>query len=169
MPPAASRCGCSDAYDERNPASLGSTPQTISAPNGIAIGGGTVTNPVVNNFSPPERHLTPQQIDALASIPPCDTPESVVAVVWEPDPEAVNYAGDFTAPLQSIHCLGYRAPLQSRPPLIHGITLVAADWSRANATAERLRDAMTKAGIAFTVETGNITMGEAATVVVGVR
>jgi len=35
--------------------------QIISAPNGIAIGGGTVSNPIVNNFAPPMRSLTDAQ------------------------------------------------------------------------------------------------------------
>jgi len=35
------------------------------APNGIAIGGGTVTNPTVNNFAPPSRTLSPDQKNAL--------------------------------------------------------------------------------------------------------
>jgi hypothetical protein len=39
--------------------------QINSAQNGIAIGGGTVTNPTVNNYAPPNRHLTENQITAL--------------------------------------------------------------------------------------------------------
>ena len=35
--------------------------QINSAPNGIAIGGGTVTNPTVNNFGPPEPKIWWQQ------------------------------------------------------------------------------------------------------------
>lgn len=39
-------------------------PQTsISAPNGIAIGGGNVTNPTVNNYAPPQRQI-PKPIEA---------------------------------------------------------------------------------------------------------
>jgi hypothetical protein len=41
--------------------------QSISAPNGIAIGGGTVTNPTVNNFAPPARTLTKDQHDKIVS------------------------------------------------------------------------------------------------------
>ncbi len=42
-------------------------PQTIiSAPGGIAIGGGTVTNPTVNNYvGPPQRRLTDEQASQL--------------------------------------------------------------------------------------------------------
>ena len=39
--------------------------QTINAQNGIAIGGGTVTNPTVNNYVPPNRHLTGNQVTTL--------------------------------------------------------------------------------------------------------
>ena len=39
--------------------------QTINAPNGIAIGGGTVMNPTVNNFVPPQRIISKEQIDHL--------------------------------------------------------------------------------------------------------
>lgn len=35
---------------------------SISAPNGIAIGGGNVTNPTVNNYAPPQRQI-PKQIE----------------------------------------------------------------------------------------------------------
>lgn len=41
-------------------------PQTsISAPNGIAIGGGNVTNPTVNNYAPPQRQIPTPIADAL--------------------------------------------------------------------------------------------------------
>lgn len=39
----------------------------VSAPYGIAIGGGTVTSPTVNNYGPVERHLTASQIQALSA------------------------------------------------------------------------------------------------------
>jgi hypothetical protein len=39
----------------------------ISAPNGIAIGGGTVSNPTVNNFAPPARTLSTQQVQELGA------------------------------------------------------------------------------------------------------
>lgn len=34
------------------------SPQNVSAPNGIAIGGGRVSNPTVNNFGPPPANLS---------------------------------------------------------------------------------------------------------------
>jgi hypothetical protein len=37
-------------------------PVTISAPNGIAIGGGTVTNPTVNNYAPSVRVIASAQM-----------------------------------------------------------------------------------------------------------
>ncbi len=40
----------------------------ISAPHGIAIGGGNVSNPTVNNFAPADRHLTNAQQLALKSV-----------------------------------------------------------------------------------------------------
>ena len=42
--------------------------QVNSAPNGIAIGGGNVTSPTVNNFGPTERHLNTNQIQALGVV-----------------------------------------------------------------------------------------------------
>jgi hypothetical protein len=45
------------------------TPQTvINAQNGIGISGGEVTNPTVNNYAPPDRHLNQTAIDALSAI-----------------------------------------------------------------------------------------------------
>lgn len=39
-------------------------PSVISAPNGIAIGGGTVTNPTVNNYGPLEAEFTMQVVSS---------------------------------------------------------------------------------------------------------
>lgn len=41
---------------------------TINAQNGIGISGGTVTNPMVNNFAPPDRQLNAQQAAQLDSL-----------------------------------------------------------------------------------------------------
>jgi hypothetical protein len=40
---------------------------TISAPNGIAIGGGTVYNPMVNNYGPPTRRISDEQKVSLTA------------------------------------------------------------------------------------------------------
>jgi hypothetical protein len=145
-------------------------PVVVNAPHGIAIAGGTVTNPTVNNYNPPERHLSVVQQRGLASslYQKC-TPSSFVSVVWEPDTEALGYASDFTAPLDSVKCLGYRAALVSRPPLIRGVTLITSDWNAPNPQAAALRSALAEAGIPFTAENGEIVRGSSVTVVVGTR
>lgn len=45
----------------------GNNSPIISAPNGIAIGGGNVNNPTVNNYAPPERRISPSQRTELIS------------------------------------------------------------------------------------------------------
>jgi hypothetical protein len=68
----------------------------INAPNGIAIGGGNVVNPTVNNFGALQRHLTSQQKQQLISLlsPYKDTPFNGV-YAFGSDNEGNIYAHDF--------------------------------------------------------------------------
>lgn len=74
----------------------------ISAPNGIAIGGGTVTNPTVNNFAPPQRHLSSVLIDERAQ---CLAQRAgVVAIISiSGNAEAYKYAQDWAALFKAAH------------------------------------------------------------------
>lgn len=67
---------------------------TVSAPNGIAVGGGTVNNPTVNNYAPPARRLDSAEKAALIS---CLTlhPGTVGIQALMGDAEAFGFANDW--------------------------------------------------------------------------
>lgn len=88
-----SLCGDSGAAGKAKPNKAG-TPQTvINAPNGFGITGGNVTNPTVNNFAPPERHLDTQQVVQLTAFA-ATLPDTSSYLVFEDvtDKEAQQYA-----------------------------------------------------------------------------
>lgn len=69
---------------------------TANAPNGIAIAGpATVTNPTVNNFSPPNRRLSDDQKTALKSCLAMKTGTYTVSSIAN-NGEAYRYAQDFS-------------------------------------------------------------------------
>lgn len=71
----------------------------VSAPNGIAIGGGVVNNPTVNNYAPPERRLAPVARAALVSaLRGRNVKIDVGALLNVPD--AQQYAQDFVSALR---------------------------------------------------------------------
>ena len=77
------------------PAPSGIPQQTINAPYGIAIGGGQVENPTVNNFERPYRHLTDTQKTSLKNLAdslPADSSFLHIEIVN--DPEALKYGND---------------------------------------------------------------------------
>jgi hypothetical protein len=72
-----------------------SQPSTVmSAPNGIVIGGGNVSNPTVNNYGHIQRHLSPQFITEVSS---ClsETPGKVWISAIQNNGEAFVYAQDW--------------------------------------------------------------------------
>lgn len=68
----------------------------ISAPNGIAIGGGTVTNPTVNNnnYAPPQRHLSLEFIASLSKCLSQDIGDIDISAI-QGNVEAWQYAQDW--------------------------------------------------------------------------
>jgi hypothetical protein len=76
--PPAEKPGAAIATREPTPKS---SVQTNSAPNGIAIGGGTVSNPTVNNFAPPQRALSSDQKTALIECPKNNPGKFTIAAV----------------------------------------------------------------------------------------
>ncbi|MFZ3245595.1 MAG: hypothetical protein WA185_11015 [Candidatus Acidiferrales bacterium] len=60
--------GRSTTMAPEEPSSVNKPDQIVSAPNGIAVGGGTVSNPTVNNFGPRQRQLTPSQENLILSM-----------------------------------------------------------------------------------------------------
>ena len=117
--------------------------QIISAPNGIAIGGGTVTNPVVNNFSPPERVLQDAQINILSRLAGPQPSASPFHILYQAgDDEAFRFARSIAASLA-------KAGWQIGPPMTmiqgglnHGIWICGGKKE----DQERLRDALVGAG-----------------------
>lgn len=75
-------------------------PVQVSAPNGIAIGGGTVNNPTVNNYAPSKRSLTPDQHQKLVNLLKAGGTATVVLRHAEHDFEAQQYCDQFKAVFQ---------------------------------------------------------------------
>jgi hypothetical protein len=82
--------------------SSGNNSPNISAPFGIAVGGGTVINPsVTNRFGTPQRHLEPEQKKILkALLKPYSTAAFNGISVMGQDNEAYVYAQDFSEVLE---------------------------------------------------------------------
>jgi hypothetical protein len=72
----------------------------VSAPNGIAIGGGTVSNPTVNNFVPPARRLSEEQREILVSCLKTVPGKFTVSAIANSG-EAYRYAQDWSEVLSS--------------------------------------------------------------------
>jgi hypothetical protein len=71
------------------------TGPTANAPNGIAISGGTVIQPTVNNFSPLNRRLSDSQKTTLKSCLAAKTGTYTVSAIAN-NGEAYQYAQDFS-------------------------------------------------------------------------
>jgi hypothetical protein len=68
------------------PSSTNTPEQIVSAPNGIAVGGGTVSNPTVNNYGPQQRQLTPPQeslILSMVGVPPTSDFDGVYCIMGD--------------------------------------------------------------------------------------
>ena len=119
------------------------TAETVSAPNGLAIGGGVVTNPTVNNFSPPERVLREEQISTLSRLVGQQATSSPFSISFQVgDDEAFRFARSIATGLA-------KAGWQLAPPasmmqggLNHGIWICGGRKE----DQERLRDALIKSG-----------------------
>jgi hypothetical protein len=77
------------------------TGPTANAPNGIAIAGGTVTNPMVNNFVPQQRRLTAEQQSQVANCLGQTGASSVFVAFAQHNFEAQTYSDDFVAALKA--------------------------------------------------------------------
>jgi hypothetical protein len=71
------------------------TGPTANAPNGIAIAGGTVTNPTVNNYSPASRRLSDEQKTMLVACLRSNPGTFTVSAISN-NGEAYQYASDFS-------------------------------------------------------------------------
>jgi hypothetical protein len=111
-----------------------------------------------------------QQNDIVRALHGSCSSSADVAVVWEPDSqETTDYAGYFIGPLEFLKCLGYRAQLRSRPPLIKGLVLTTNDWSHPNKTAAALRSGLDKAKVPYTVRSEAPLVGSKVSIVVGTK
>lgn len=97
---------------------------TANAPNGIAIVGGTVTNPTVNNYnaSPPPRRLTDEQRRLLVGCLSAGTGTFTVNAIMN-NAEAYRYALDFS---EVFAAAGWKNE-QSVP--VRSIWIVGSAWT----------------------------------------
>jgi hypothetical protein len=125
-----------------------------NAPNGIAIGGGTVTNPTVNNFGTPSRRLTSQQISAIKSSAQglCSTLPPIAVTAANANQEAQRYALDFFNALKGGGCNADLAlPIPGLMPNVIGLYVGVRDTRNLEPTAEALKQILSKTEIPYSV------------------
>lgn len=128
--------------------------QVNNAPNGIAIGGGTVTNPTVNNFAAPNRQLTSQQIRSMKSSAQalCSTLPRIDVTASNANQEAQRYALGFVNVLKSGGCGADLAlPIPGLTPDVIGVYVGVRDMRNLGPTAEALKQMSSGARIPYLV------------------
>jgi hypothetical protein len=75
-------------------------PTQAVAPNGIAITGGTVTNPTVNNYEPPQRTLSPSQRSELIELLRISGPFTITVRCAQGNFEAQTYSDSLISVLR---------------------------------------------------------------------
>jgi hypothetical protein len=132
-----------------NQASTGTNSPNVSAPNGMAIVGneGTIINPVVNNFAPPNRRLSDEQRNVLVS---ClqTKPGKFMVEAMSTNNETYRYAQDWSEVLSSAGWknesrLPVRVVLTGPWPGVH--VSVLGTWDEATQHATLLDDSGKKA------------------------
>jgi hypothetical protein len=142
-------------------------PTTInSAPNGIAISGGTVDHPMVLNqpnvqvLGPLSRHLTPAQKNALGDRSIADacgidhqtSHQQTVTVYWEPTVEAANFASEFVTALGPV--VGLRMPYEADGQSATGLFLESVvGWDRPDECAVKLNQVFNSVGLSHGFKT----------------
>ena len=151
------------------------TVQVNNAPNGIAIGGGTVTNPTVNNFSNPERHLTPEQKTQLESLV-TSLPQSVATILTieaENDPESSTYGDEIRAVFAAqSKVLGNSITLRlfEQPPVPKGVyVLISGEKDPSFKLAQEIANGLARAGASVSFEPGRDLRTGQIKIVVGYR
>jgi hypothetical protein len=125
---------------------------TINAPNGIGISGGQVTNPTVNNFAPPERHLTPSQVAAVGTLAASLPNDAINWLTVESInvPEAITF-GDEIQRIFKEHGktrAGVVIWVTAQPPFPEGVVvLVKDDHDEHFAIAQNITNSLASMGI----------------------
>jgi hypothetical protein len=100
------------------------TPQTvINAPGGIGISGGQVTNPTVNNFAPPQRTISKEQLDDLRLVIGGST-GSVSSNCPMSDDEGCNFAESIRKAFENVGWnagphVGLTSPTGKKQPFVY--------------------------------------------------
>lgn len=151
------------------------TVQLNNAPNGIAIGGGTVTNPTVNNYSVPERHLSQIQrteIESLAASLPESTTD-FLTVEAENDPESSTYGDEIRAAFAAHGRAGgnqITLRLVETPPVPKGVYVLISGENDPNfGLAQKIANGLARAGVSVLFERGTDLREGQVKIVVGYR
>lgn len=100
---------------------------TINAPNGIAIGGGEVTNPTVNNFGVSKQwaHFSDQQKDQLVAFLSKVPSKAELFVTTSADSDTYAFANEFVDVLKRAHwdVSDVGIAMRSGPPVV-GVLVV---------------------------------------------
>jgi len=118
------------------------------APNGIAIAGGTVTNPTVNNYEPPQRALTTSQRSELVQLLRQSGAFTVVVRNAEANFEAQTYCDSLKSVLREAGWTvldNLRFIPESRQG--QGLLIIVNDVNKAPPTAVALYNCFKQVGI----------------------
>jgi hypothetical protein len=124
-------------------------PPNIFAPNGIAIGGGAVTNPTVNNYGPPQRQLTTDEREKFISYLRPFCPFEVVVRPIPGNAESMEYADQIVKAITEAGCTLGRTPFLIDTGVSYGIEIAIHDIKDIPLGANVLAGAFNAAGIKF--------------------
>jgi hypothetical protein len=127
---------------------IGNTAPTVqvNAPNGIAIGGGNVTNPTVNNYAPPQRTMTAAQRATFVSVLKQTCPFEVAVRGVPGNAESMEYASQLGAAIQEAGCTLRRPRFLIDTTAGYGVWVMLHDKNNTPSGADALMDAFSKAG-----------------------
>ncbi|MBZ5660722.1 MAG: hypothetical protein LAO08_09970 [Acidobacteriia bacterium] len=126
--------------------------QINNTPSGIAIGGGTVTNPTVNNFGPLNRRLNQKQTVDLESSArsACSTLGLINVTASNGNQEAQRYALDFVNALKGGGCKAdLSLPIPGLTPDVTGVGIGVRDMNNIDPIAQALKRILSDAKVQF--------------------
>ena len=121
---------------------------TISAPNGIAIGGGVVSNPQVNNYyAPPQRILTGEKNDKFIASLKETCPFEIVVRAIPGNAESMEYADQLSAAIKEAGCTVVAPRILFDTTAIKGLWVTIHDRNNIPKGSDALLKAFGDAGV----------------------
>jgi hypothetical protein len=123
-----------------------SSPIGANAPFGIAISGGNVTNPTVNNFAPPQRILTEDQRKAFVGILRTYCPFEIAVRGIPGNAESMAYAEQLMRAIKEAGCTLRRPKFLIDTSPSYGLWVILHDKENIPTGADALMEALSKTG-----------------------